>query len=74
MNPYLEKYLELLWRQFTYDVEVLSQPWMYYWLLIPAIAYVVFFFTKWVVLTTPLWLPPAIIIQSFRPRKKGKSN
>ncbi|MEM9340658.1 MAG: hypothetical protein AAGA66_18135, partial [Bacteroidota bacterium] len=66
MNRYFEKYLELLWNQFEYDMDVLSQPWMYYWLLIPAIAYLIFFFTKWVVLTTPLWMPVSVVFQSFR--------
>ncbi len=65
MNPYIEKYLELLWRMFEYDIAQLSQPWMYYWALIPAIGYLVFFFAKWTVLTTPVWLPLAIIFRSL---------
>jgi len=65
MNPYIEKYLELLWNMFEYDINQLSQPWMYYWLLMPAIGYLVFFFVKWAVLTTPFWLPVSIIVRSF---------
>jgi hypothetical protein len=65
MNPYIEKYLELLWNMFEYDINQLSQPWMYYWLLVPAVGYLVFFFVKWAVLTTPFWLPVSIIFKSL---------
>jgi hypothetical protein len=57
--------LEILFRNFEYDLEKLSQPWMYYWLLIPAIGYLVFFFGKWAVLTAPIWIPFSIAGKSF---------
>lgn len=66
MDGPIHKYLELLWRMFEADIEQLSQPWMYYWLLVPAITYLLFFFLKWAVLTTPIWLPFSIIIRSFK--------
>lgn len=72
MNPYIEKYLELLWYQFEFDIQILSQPWMYYWLLVPALGYTIFFFFKWVVLTTPIWLPPTIVAQALRGSSRKK--
>ena len=53
----LTAYINLLWNQFQYDVSVLSQPWMYWCFLIPAIAYGFFFIIKWALLTAPLWIP-----------------
>jgi len=53
----LTAYINLLWNQFQYDVSVLSQPWMYWLLCIPAIAYAIFFIFKWALLTMPIWLP-----------------
>jgi hypothetical protein len=46
-------------------MDIFSKPWMYYLALIPAAAYLVFFIVKWAVLTTPIWLPPFLILQSF---------
>jgi len=57
MKEILEKYFTRLYELFLYDIEVMSQPWMYWCLLIPISCYVVFFFIKWSVLTAPLWLP-----------------
>ena len=57
----MDKLIDLLYRCFAYDVEVLSQPWLYWCLLIPACCYMMFFFMKWTVLTAPLWLPFAIV-------------
>lgn len=74
MNPFINNYLELLWYQFEYDIYMLSQPWMYYWLLIPAIGYLIFFFFKWVVLTTPIWLPPSIVAQILRGSKSARKS
>src|SRR4030042_4021358 len=59
------KYLEFLWNCFQYDIEVFSNAWIYYWLLIPAIGYLIFFILKWIVLTAPLWLPVTIIVRVF---------
>jgi hypothetical protein len=59
---YLENYLALLWRMFEYDIHVFSQLWMYQWVLVPAIAYLIFFLVKWAVLTIPIWLPIMLIL------------
>ncbi|MGB3467777.1 MAG: hypothetical protein WBA74_20995 [Cyclobacteriaceae bacterium] len=72
MKEVSDKYLQLLWEAFQYDIEVLSQPWMYYWLLIPAIGYLIFFFCKWIVLTTPIWIAPFMILQSLKKTGKRK--
>lgn len=70
MDGPIHKYLELLWRMFETDIEQLSQPWMYYWLLVPAIGYLIFFFLKWSVLTAPIWLPFSIIVRSLKDVRK----
>ena len=61
----LHKYLEFLWSCFQYDIGVFSKAWIYYWLLVPAIGYFIFFILKWVVLTAPVWLPVTIIVRVF---------
>ncbi len=62
----MKKIIDTLTDQWLYDVEVLSQPWMYWCLLIPVIYYVIFMFIKWAVLTCPLWLPVVLMIQGSR--------
>lgn len=57
---------DTLIRLWKYDIEVLSHPWMYIPLCMPAAVYIVFFFMKWAVLTAPLWLPPTIILSCLR--------
>jgi hypothetical protein len=59
----LHKYLEFLWNSFQYDMEVFSQAWLYYWALLPATGYFIFFIIKWIVLTAPVWLPVVIVIR-----------
>lgn len=51
--------------QFTWDVECMSQPWMYYFVL-PIMFFLPFFATKWCILTLPFWMPLAIVIQAAR--------
>lgn len=70
MATAVDNYLSLLWNMFQYDINILSQPWMYYWVLIPAIGYLVFFFLKWAVITTPLWLPVALALSTFQGRRR----
>lgn len=50
---------------FEYDIAVMSQPWMYYCLLIPILFYFAFFMLKWAALTAPIWLPIAIILSTL---------
>ena len=76
MNTIVEKYLELLYSMLLYDLEVFSQGWLYYWLLIPAVGYFIFFLLKWMVLTVPVWMPLAIAFRgspSVTPRGKHAS-
>jgi len=58
----MEKILQILIEQYQYDIAVMSQPWMYWWALVPILVYVAFFFVKWTMLTAPLWLPIALIV------------
>lgn len=66
MHPIFEKYLTILLNVFTYDVEVMSQPWMYYFVL-PIIGYLIFFIIKWIALTAPVWIPFSIIVGAAKP-------
>lgn len=58
----INEYFDLLIFFFKYDISVYSKPWLYYWVLVPAIVYTIFFFIKWAILTTPLWLPFKLIL------------
>jgi len=62
----IERIGEILLKQWEYDIAVMSQPWMYWWLLIPIMFYLCFFFVKWAVLTAPAWLPIALIVQILK--------
>lgn len=62
----MDRVIEILVSQWEYDISVMSQPWMYWCLLIPIACYLVFFFLKWAVLTAPVWLPLSLVIGSFR--------
>lgn len=61
----IENYLEFLWLTFMYDVSVFSQGWLYWWLLIPAFVYFVFFICKWSILLLPMYGPLIIICKTF---------
>jgi hypothetical protein len=60
----MKEITDLLISLYLYDIEVLSRPWMYYWLCIPALAYIAFFMVKWSVLTAPIWIPLAAILRA----------
>lgn len=60
------KYVEVLLHQWLWDVSYLSEPWMYYWLLVPVTCFVMFMMTKWAVLTAPIWVPITIICVNLR--------
>jgi len=66
MDIVIQKLVEL----WLYDIEVFSQAWIYWCLMIPFMFYFSFFIMKWTILTTPVWLPFIIIISSFRIHKK----
>jgi len=57
MNPLINNLVEMLIQMFLYDLEVMSNKWMYIPLLIPILFYVCFFLLKWGILLAPLWLP-----------------
>lgn len=69
LTEIFEGYVEVLYRLWLFDVEVMSNPWMYIPFLIPIVLYLIFFVIKWAILTTPLWLPFRIIIRSFFSKK-----
>jgi hypothetical protein len=62
----IDKYLEFLWNSFLYDMDVFSQAWLYYWALVPATGYFIFFLLKWAVFTVPVWLPLTIVVRFFK--------
>jgi hypothetical protein len=61
----LDKIFEFLYQQWLWDINNMSQPWMYWCLLIPITAYVMFFIIKWSVLTAPIWLPINRALRGF---------
>jgi hypothetical protein len=65
MTDLLQLYIELL----KWDIEVMSQPWMYYWFLFPIGCFLPFFFVKWLVLTAPFWLPFGMILAAAKGTK-----
>ena len=64
MREKLAMIAEALLDMYLRDIEIMSQPWMYWWRLIPITFYVVFFLIKWAILTAPIWLPVAIIAKA----------
>lgn len=64
MHDLLLQYTQLLYKLFLYDVSIFSQKWLLV-TVVPACIYLVFFFVKWVVLTTPVWLPLSIVFHSL---------
>lgn len=68
----MDKVLDILYGFYIYDLEVLSQQWIY-WTIIPGIVYLIFFVLKWAVLTLPVWLPIKIILDSIFKDKESKN-
>lgn len=68
----MNRFFDILIRCFEFDVEVFSEPWMYYPLLIPAVCYLGFFFVKWAVLTAPIWLPIRLALAGFFLARRNK--
>lgn len=66
MMDVLIQYLELLFSLFQYDINTLSNPWMYYPLCIPAFFYCGFMIIKWLILTLPTWIGPMLVAGAFR--------
>ncbi len=72
MGALIVRYFTILLECFEYDIYVFKQMWIYYWVLIPAIYYLAFFFLKWVVLTAPVWLPFGLIFRIFQLTKSNE--
>ena len=80
MEEILKNYLELLWNSFQYDMEIYGEEWVWY-TVIPLILYTIVFFIKWIVLTTPMWLPIRLAlgglkftpVKKYKRKKKGHS-
>jgi hypothetical protein len=60
-----QKLLGLYWELFLYDIHVFSQPWIYWWLLIPALCYLCFFCIKWAILLYPIYIIPLMLFRSL---------
>lgn len=65
LSEIINQYGILLFGQFQWDVSVLSQPWMYYWALVPAIGFMVFWCFKWLVLLSPIWFIFYVVFKSL---------
>lgn len=65
MHQIINTYFHSLLHMWQYDMEVFSQPWLY-WYMVPALGYLLFYFIKWAVVTVPLWLPVTIVIGSLK--------
>jgi len=64
MNPLINNLVEMLIQMFLYDLEVMSNKWMYIPLFIPIWFYVCFFLLKWSILLASLWLPLRLAFNS----------
>lgn len=65
LNRLFENYLNFLWETFMYDMDVFSQGWIYFWLLIPAFFYFLFFCIKWSLLLIPFYGLPLMILKTI---------
>lgn len=68
----MQRISDVLFDQWIYDVETLSQGWVL-WTVFPAMLYVVFMFIKWTVLTCPVWVPVTIIVKAFGRQSRSES-
>ena len=69
----LNKYLEFLFSKFMYDMDVLSNEWMYIPFFIPFCFYMIFFFIKWYILLFPITIPLSVL-KGFIKRTKTKNS
>lgn len=65
LNELFEKYLKFMWETFMYDADVFSKGWIYYWLLIPAFFYLMFFCIKWTLLLLPFYGLPLMVLKTI---------
>jgi len=64
MNEILNKLVEL----YLWDIEIMSQTWMYYWFF-PMLVFPIFFLLKWTLLTFPIWGPLSCICNALSRKK-----
>ena len=55
-------YLDTIVSFFQFDIMVFSQWWLYAPFFIPCVFYMMFFFLKWTILFSPIWLPLRLIL------------
>ena len=67
----INKYLEFLFSKFMYDMDVLSNEWMYIPFFIPFFFYMIFFFIKWYILLFPVTIPLSVLKGFFKRRKSN---
>jgi hypothetical protein len=61
----VQRIVDVLVSQWIYDIEVLSQWWVIFFVF-PALIYFVFMIVKWMVLTLPVWLPVMLATTNFK--------
>ena len=61
----MDRILNRLFELWQWDIEVLSEPWMYIPLLIPAACYAVFMLIKWITLLCPIWIVPYVVLKAI---------
>ena len=66
----LNNLANLYYALYLWDIEQFSKPWLYWWLLIPAGFFTIFFVLKWTLLTLPFWLPLSLIVSALRRRSR----
>jgi magnesium-transporting ATPase (P-type) len=66
INEIANEYINLLWRAFQSDLDILSNWWMWAALLIPAVLYILFMVVKWTILLFPIWMPLNLLRIPFR--------
>ena len=72
LSEVIAAYLQFLLDQLKYDVDKMSQPWMYWLFLVPISFYCLFFIMKWMVLLVPVTLP-IILWSSLKSERKNES-
>jgi hypothetical protein len=54
---------------YLWDITVMSNQWMYIPFLVPIFFFLIFFIIKWVILTLPIWIIPAMIFRKIKVKK-----
>jgi hypothetical protein len=70
VNKISESIAQILFDFWKFDMWVYSQWWLYAPLLIPFVFYTAFFFSKWAIITAPIWIPIRAILSFNQPMIK----